>query len=120
MRHGNMEDSEVIMQDHSPTGQGGFAVHLTSLKFTVAPGEGISIPVLVYNQGGEEEMLTVSIQGLPSSWVSVPSPLIHLTPGEQREMALAVQPPAIPVGGRTRRMASQEPVLIQFRRCLYG
>jgi hypothetical protein len=101
------------MPDHSPTGEPGFAIQLATLAFTVAPGQGISIPVLVYNQGGEEEMLTLSIQGVPSDWVSVPSPLIHLAPGEQREMALTVQPPAFPDGRAGRyslviQVASQQ------------
>jgi hypothetical protein len=58
----------------------------------------LSIPVLIYNQSAEDQSLTLSIRGIPSTWISVPSPLVHLAPGEQREMMLAVQPPAFPEG----------------------
>jgi hypothetical protein len=54
--------------------------------------------VLVYNEGAEDLELTLSIRGVPSHWLSVPSPTIHLAPGEQRETVLTVQPPASPQG----------------------
>ena len=100
-------------KDHPPTGEAGFAVHLATSEFQVAPGQVTPIPVLLYNRGVEEEMLTLSVGGVPSSWVLVPSPLIHLASAEQREIALAVQPPAFPDGRAGRyslviRVASQQ------------
>ena len=90
-----------------------FGVHLSSHEFAVAPGQSLSLPVLLYNQSTEDQNLTLSISGVPSNWVSVPSPLVHLAPGEQREMVLTVQPPALPDGHAARhtlviRVASQQ------------
>jgi hypothetical protein len=75
-----------------------FGVHLASHEFAVAPGQSLSIPVLIYNKSTEDQSLTLSMRGGPSTWVSVPSPLVHLAPGEQREVVLTVQPPAFPEG----------------------
>jgi len=95
------------------TGQTAFGVYLTSHEFSVAPGQILSIPVLIHNKGTTDQSLTLSISGIPSNWVSVPSPLVHLAPGEQREMVLIVQPPAFPDGHAGRhnlaiRVASQQ------------
>ncbi len=75
-----------------------FGVHLPSHEFAVAPGQCLSLPVLLYNQSAEDQNLTLSVRGIPSTWVSVPSPFVHLAPGEQREIVLTVQPPAFPEG----------------------
>jgi hypothetical protein len=75
-----------------------FGVHLPSHEFAVTPGQSLSIPVLLYNQSAEDQNLTLSIRGVPSTWLSVPSPLVHLAPGEQRQVVLTVQPPAFPDG----------------------
>jgi hypothetical protein len=100
------------MGESLPRAQGMFGVHPSSHEFAVAPGKGLSIPFLIYNKSTEDQSLTLSIQGVPSAWISVPSPLVHLAPGEQREMALTVQPPPFPDGRAGRhalviRVASQ-------------
>jgi hypothetical protein len=86
------------MEDTRSQGRGTFAVHLSTTEFTVAPGQRLPIPVLIYNKSTEDQNLTLSLRGIPSTWISVPSPLAHLAPGEQREMMLTVQPPAFPEG----------------------
>lgn len=73
-------------------------VHLAAREFTVAPGQSLSIPLLLYSQSTQDQSLALSIRGVPSTWVSLPSPLVHLAPGEQREVGLTVQPPAFPEG----------------------
>jgi uncharacterized membrane protein len=101
------------MGESLPREQGEFRVHLASREFVVAPGQSLPIPVLLYNQSTEDQNLTLSIRGIPSTWVSVPSPLVYLVPGEQREVVLTVQPPAFPEGRAGRhalaiRVASQQ------------
>ena len=101
------------MEESLPTGSGGVALHLPSYEFVVAPGQAVNIPLLIHNQGLADQALSLSVQGVPGLWVSVPSPLVHLAPGEQREVTLVVQPPAFPEGRAGRhnlviRVASQQ------------
>jgi len=86
------------MEGSVPAGSKRFDVHLARTEFVVAPGESLSIPVLVYNEGVEDLEIALSVRGVPSHWLSVPSPTIHLAPREQRETVLTVQPPAFPQG----------------------
>jgi hypothetical protein len=101
----------------------GFSVHLASTEFLVAPGQAVSVPVLINNESGEDRTVSFGIQGVPSNWVSVPSPLVHLAPGERREMALAIQPPAFPQAraGRhslvVRVMSQQDPAEAVEKTC---
>jgi len=101
------------MEETLPTGSGGVALHLSSYEFVVAPGQAVTIPLLIHNQGTADQALSLSVRGVPGHWVSVPSPLVHLAPGEQREVTLIVQPPAFPDGHAGRhalviRVASQQ------------
>jgi hypothetical protein len=101
------------LEETMSTGNTAFGVYLTSQELSVAPGQILSIPVLIHNKRTTDQSLTLSISGIPSNWVSVPSPLVHLAPGEQREMVLTVQPPAFPDGHAGRynlviRVASQQ------------
>ena len=101
------------MGENLPTGSGGVALHLSSYEFVVAPGQAVSIPLLIHNQGIADQALSLSVRGVPGHWVSVPSPLVHLAPGEQREVTLIVQPPTFPDGRAGRhalviRVASQQ------------
>jgi len=90
------------MTEPSPSGQRSFALHLAATELRVAPGQSLSIPILVYNEGREDQDLTLSVRGVPTPWLSLPSPLVHLAPGEQREVRLTVQPPAFPQGRASR------------------
>lgn len=86
------------MEESASVGPKRFELHLASTEFVVAPGDSLSIPVLIYSEGAQDLDLALSIRGVPSHWLSVPSPAIHLAPGEQRETAVTIQPPAFPQG----------------------
>ncbi len=90
-----------------------FTVSLGATEFSVEPGQSLSIPVVVRNQGPEDISLTISVRGVPGVWVSLPSSFIRLVTGEQREVTLTLQPPAFPKGRAGRhnliiRVASHE------------
>lgn len=76
---------------------------MESLQFTVIPGNMVTIPIIIQNQGLEEDNFRLAVEGLPVSWVSTPTPVIRLRPGERREATLQIQPPRIPQSkaGRT-------------------
>lgn len=64
--------------------------------FEVAPGSAVTIPVVVINQGLTDDYFMLSVEGIPTSWVSTTTPVIPVTRGEQKEVALTVQPPYSP------------------------
>lgn len=73
--------------------QGRIGVLLASTHFSVVPGSSTTIPIVLINQGLEDDFFQLSVEGIPVSWVSTPAAVIRLSPGEQQEVTLTVQPP---------------------------
>jgi heat shock protein HslJ len=67
-----------------------------SSQYSVAPGETLEIPVLLANQGSIQNQLRISVEGIPMVWVSTEHQVVLLQPGEQRQIILKIQPPALP------------------------
>jgi uncharacterized membrane protein len=72
------------------------AITMNMAQFASAPGETLSIPVLISNRGLHEESFFLSVEGLPPSWVSSATPSVRLLPAESREVMLYIQPPQGP------------------------
>lgn len=90
----------------------GLTIHLESAEVSVAPGSSLVIPVALHNRGPEDGFFELAVRGIPSTWVSMPAPVIRLAAGEQRQVSLTLQPPIPPVGRAGRhqmviRAASQ-------------
>ena len=81
---------------------------LQDSKISVAPGDVGKVSVSITNQGPEDDYFELYIKGIPSEWVSLESPVVHLSPGELQEIDLTIQPPAHPQG-----RAGQYPFEIQ-------
>jgi hypothetical protein len=99
------------MQNHSFEDQ--LTIHLESAEVSVSPGSSVVIPVAVHNHGPEDGFFELVVRGIPSTWISVPAPVIRLAAGGQRQVPLTLQPPLPPLGrvGRHQmviRAASQE------------
>ena len=77
-------------------------------RVSVAPGSVSQVAVVITNQGSEDDYFELYVKGIPSEWVSLESPVVHLSPGEQNEINLTIQPPANPQG-----RAGQYPFEIQ-------
>jgi hypothetical protein len=76
---------------------------LAATEFPVVPGEGVAIPLVLFNQGLERDIVNLSVEGIPSSWVYASSAATPLSPGQQQEVTLTVQPPRSSGGGAGRR-----------------
>jgi len=74
----------------------GFAVEPDNL--TVLPGGRVTITGLLTNRSAEPAAYQVSVSGVPSSWITVPTPICRLYPGEQNEVRITVQVPLRPEG----------------------
>jgi hypothetical protein len=82
---------------------GRIGILLASTEFPVAPGDRVTIPVVLSNQGLEGDIVNISVEGIPSSWVYASSASTPLSPGQQQEVTLTVQPPLSGEGGAGRR-----------------
>jgi hypothetical protein len=76
---------------------------LAATEFPVAPGDSATIPLVLYNQGLEGDVVNLAVEGIPSSWVSASAASIRLSPGQQQEVTLTIQPPRSGKGGAGRR-----------------
>ncbi|MBN2501566.1 MAG: hypothetical protein JXB38_12365 [Anaerolineales bacterium] len=74
---------------------GNIQVQISTVQFSLTPGQRINIPLVLVNQGEEEDVLKISVEGVPQHWVTLP-PAAHLLPGYQHEAYLAVHPPRSP------------------------
>ena len=82
-----------MMEDRLFETKGRVAVHMTSRNVSVPPGESVSVPLVLLNGGSEADFFKLSVQGIPSNWVSLPSPVVRIREGEQRDVMLVIQPP---------------------------
>lgn len=97
-----------MMEDRLFESKGRVAVHMASRKVSVSPGSSVSVPLVLLNGGEEADFFKLSVQGIPSSWVSLPSPVVRIREGEQRDVVLLIQPPD---SGQVR--AGRHPLVVQ-------
>jgi uncharacterized membrane protein len=98
------------MQNHSFEDQ--VTIRIEPADLTVAPGSSVTVPLMLHNLGGSDGFFELAVRGIPTTWVTVPSPVIRLAADEQREVPLIIQPPLPPKGRAGRhqvfvRVASQ-------------
>ena len=69
---------------------------MESTHFSVVPGKAVSVSLTLSNRGLEEDHLRLAVDGIPTSWVSTPSAVIQLAPGEEKGAVLTISPPVSP------------------------
>ncbi len=84
------------MEDHLSRRQGQISISIERQSLSVVPGGALTIPVSLHNHGEEDELVELSVRGIPGAWVSIPSPLVRLSPWERRDVELTIQTPAPP------------------------
>ena len=96
------------MTEPASEGQGQLEIYLSSTDFPSAPGSPTIIPVLLHNRGTAEDVATLSVEGIPSEWVTMPTAFYPLAPGQRKEIPLTIQPPR-----SIRSHAGRQPIRIQ-------
>ena len=81
---------------------GRIGILLASTEFSVAPGDTVAIPLVLSNQGLERDVISLSVEGIPTAWVYASVASAPLAPGEQQEVTLNIQPPRSGAGGAGR------------------
>jgi len=69
---------------------------MDSTQISVAPGSNATFTLRMKNNGLTAESLQLSIEGLPTGWISTPSPVTELKPGDEKEVPVTVAPPRAP------------------------
>ncbi|OGO40875.1 MAG: hypothetical protein A2W36_02265 [Chloroflexi bacterium RBG_16_58_14] len=83
--------------------EGRIGILMEAVQFTVTPGERVSIPVVILNQGLEEDSFRLAVEGIPAGWVSTATAILRIAPGDKREATLVISAPRSPQSraGRT-------------------
>lgn len=81
------------MQEPPSGEQGRIGIQVQTTGYAVAPGESVTIPIVLSNHGLEGDVLTLAVDGIPSSWAYTSSASTVLTPGQAQEVLLTIQPP---------------------------
>jgi hypothetical protein len=81
------------MEEDSFEGQGRIGIQVESTTVSVAPGGSVSIPLVLTNRGLVEDRLQLSVEGIPASWISTPSPVTQLAPGQEQGVPITISPP---------------------------
>ncbi|MBN1148839.1 MAG: FHA domain-containing protein, partial [Anaerolineales bacterium] len=67
-------------------------IFIETAQLNVEPGDNITIPIVLFNQGPTVDHFKISVTGVPAPWVTAPPKPLHLMPGEQQETSIAVHP----------------------------
>lgn len=76
-------------------------------SLTVEPGNRLPINLEIANHTTQDDRVTVRVQGIPNSWVIVPTEYIPVPAGETIQVAIAVRPPkqhSTPTGRQRMRI----------------
>src|SRR5215211_7736628 len=99
--------STLTVAAYQSTGR--IVVMLGAIHYSVTPGTGIEIPILLQNRGDEEDSFRLHVTGLPAGWVSSNSMITRLEPNTSAEIQLTLQVPR-----SSQAVAGRRPFTIQF------
>ena len=77
----------------SSPGIGQVGLHLETTQINVDPGLSATIPFTIIHQGAGSDIFKISITGIPSPWVSIPSSSFQMNSGDQRQASINIHPP---------------------------
>ena len=84
-------------------------LEMDTAQLQVAAGSSTTIHLSLKNNGLVPETLRLSMEGIPVGWISTPSPVTPLEPGEEKEIPVTISPPRTP-----ESRAGRHPITIQF------
>jgi uncharacterized membrane protein len=86
------------MTEQATQAEGRVSLQVEPAEYSVAPGSSLAIPLVLTNQGAAEDYYELSVVGIPTNWVSFPTPVNRLSAGQRIETALIIKPPPAPEG----------------------
>lgn len=65
-------------------------------QVTVAPGNSVKVHVAVINQRPHEDYIDIQVKGVPSEWITIDTPVVHLKAGEAKQVIITIEPSPVP------------------------
>ena len=73
--------------------EGRIGVLLGSLNFSVVPGTRITVPMILKNHGINDDNFILSVEGIPTNWVTTTSPQTGVPAGQSKQTQFDIQIP---------------------------
>lgn len=78
---------------HSSDRGGRVGIYLETTQLIVKPGQSETIPLTIINHSTDADNFKISISGMPSSWVSIPSDFFSMDASDYRQSIIRIHPP---------------------------
>jgi len=75
---------------------GRISVLLDNDQISVEPGKTVSVALTLLNQGIVVDHFSITVQGIPATWIPALPPVVQLMPGAQQVVHLTISPPRLP------------------------
>lgn len=82
---------------------GRIGVALGSIYFSVTPGSSVTIPVLLQNHGLNQDTFQVSVDDIPTNWITTNTLFTKLEPSRSKEIELTIHVPRSAEAGVGRK-----------------
>jgi len=64
-------------------------------QISVAPEGEVQIHIAIINKSPSEDYIDILVKGVPSDWITIDTPVVHMAAGEAKQVTLTVQPPPV-------------------------
>jgi serine/threonine protein kinase len=91
----SLQTASSVQKIPTPVEEVGAALLLEREDYEVKPGQHLVIPLIVRNPKRNADVFVLSVEGLPTTWLSYP-PAVRLEPHSQERLNLQVQPARSP------------------------
>ena len=81
------------MKNDPASNEGSLILAIKEKEILVAPEGTINIHIGMINQSDNEDYVEIQIKGVPPDWVTLDTPVVHLSAGEAKEVVLIIQAP---------------------------
>ena len=85
--------ASTVVADRDPASLSLVGIAIEPRTLSVRPGDGVELTILVSNRQRFADRFAISVEQLPSLWLTVPTDDLHLAAGELGEVILQIQPP---------------------------
>ena len=76
--------------------KGIIGLHVESSELKATPGSEVKIQLAISNLSPDAESVELSVQGVPTGWVSIPSPVVSVPGGVEKKVDVILHVPAAP------------------------
>jgi hypothetical protein len=83
--------------DPQPTrGESQLTIAVKEEQISAAPGLGVNVLVGILNDGPHAEDVEILVKGVPASWITSDTRLVHIPAGQAEKVTLTILPPPLP------------------------